>query len=106
MRQREVRPSGQGSASPRPDGGPLVGAALSRFEVLALVPAAFIILLVACATGGFMGEAIIGVVASQVGYLLATLIADDPDSAAVLAAYAGRRTHRNTYKLKAMILHS
>jgi hypothetical protein len=55
-------------------GGLLVGAALGRFKVLIMVYAAFIILLVGM-TAGYAGEVIIGVVATQIGYLGFTLMA-------------------------------
>jgi hypothetical protein len=59
----------RGPPSPRHRfGGLLVGAALGRFKVLIMVPAALVMLL-AGITAGYAGEAIISVVASQVGYI-------------------------------------
>jgi hypothetical protein len=55
-------------------GGLLVGAALGRFSVLIMVPAAIALLMIGVAAD-LVGEAIIGVVAAQVGYLAATLMA-------------------------------
>jgi hypothetical protein len=53
-------------------GGLLVGATLGRFKVLIMVPAAVIILAVGAATD-LVGEAVVGVVAIQVGYVGAAL---------------------------------